>query len=339
MRNEKKLGSAVIGLGVGVQHMLAILENSHCKLLRIVDIDKQKMEVVLNSHNLSKVKKSTYEDVLCDENIHLVSIASFDDDHYKQVMLALKAKKHVFVEKPMCRTVEELREIHEAFTKSGCGVASNLVLREAPLYKHIKDLILGGKFGQLYAFDGDYLYGRMHKITDGWRKDVNDYSVMQGGGIHMIDLMMWLTNEKPIYVVSSRNKIATKNSNFRYHDFHNAVFGFESGLVGRITANFGCVHPHQHVVRIFGTHATFIYDDQGARIHWNREEENKPEILIKNPKPTSKGGLIHRFVDHIRNQDLQSSAEREFDLMSVVLATDLSNEKQLNINYLSRKIS
>ena len=30
-------------------------------------------------------------------------------------------------------------------------------------------------------------------------------------------------------------------------------FEFPSGLVGRVTANFGCVHPHQHVVRVFGT--------------------------------------------------------------------------------------
>ena len=53
-----------------------------------------------------------------------------------------------------------------------------------------------GVFGRIYAFEGDYLYGRMFKITNGWRRNIPDYSVMTGGGIHLIDLFLWLTGEK-----------------------------------------------------------------------------------------------------------------------------------------------
>jgi predicted dehydrogenase len=67
------------------------------------------------------------------------------------------------------------------------------VLRAAPLYLWLQQEVKRGSFGEIYAFNGDYLYGRLHKITMGWRKEVSNYSVMLGGGIHLVDLMVWLT--------------------------------------------------------------------------------------------------------------------------------------------------
>ena len=42
---------------------------------------------------------------------------------------------------------------------------------------------------------------------------------------------------------------------------------FPSGVIGGMTANFACVHRHQHVIRVFGTAATVISDDRGVRMH------------------------------------------------------------------------
>src|SRR6185503_7475057 len=105
---------------------------------------------------------------------------------------------------------------------------------------------------------------------------VPDYSVMAGGGVHLVDLMLWLTGQQPTTVSAVGNRIATANSRFAYDDFVTATYAFPSGLVGRITANFGCVHRHQHVVRVFGTKGTFIHDDAGARLHWTRDEARPP---------------------------------------------------------------
>src|SRR6185503_17737498 len=137
-------------------------------------------------------------------------------------------------------------------------VASNLVLRAAPLFQWLRDEVQAGAFGEVYAFDGDYLYGRLHKITQEWRSQVPDYSVMLGGGVHMVDLMLWITGERPRRVTACGNRVSTEGTAFRYHDFVAASYEFPSGMVGRITANFGSVHRHQHVVRLFGTRAPFI---------------------------------------------------------------------------------
>jgi predicted dehydrogenase len=334
--SSQRLNSAVVGLGIGAQHALGILENPQCYLSKIVDFDEEKINSFISTHNLSDVQKSSFDDAIDDKRIDFLSIASFDDCHYKQVISSLNANKHVFVEKPLCQTREQLTNIHKIFLMKECAISSNLLLRTAPLYQYIKEIISDNKLGEIYAFDGDYLYGRVHKITDGWRKDVQNYSVMEGGGIHIIDLMLWLTSQKPLTVTAQTNKIATKNSTFRYHDFHSATFSFESGLIGRITANFGCMHRHQHVVRIFGTKGTFIHDDMGARVHWSNAEDGQPEFIKKASKPNKKSELINEFVDLILKKNFKCLAQREFDLMSVVLAADeaIDKDKPLTIEYL-----
>jgi len=198
----------------------------------------------------------------------------------------------------------------------------NLVLRGAPLYQWLRQAIAAGELGEIYAIDGDYLYGRLHKITDGWRSQVADYSVMQGGGVHLVDLMLWLTGQRPVSATAAGNRIATSGTAFRGLDFMAATFQFDSGLVGRVTANFGCVHPHQHVLRVFGTRATFLHDDRGARLHSSRDPLAAVRSIDLAALPPSKGVLIPDFVASILDGASAGAAQQEFDLISVCLAAD-----------------
>jgi predicted dehydrogenase len=190
----------------------------------------------------------------------------------------------------------------------------------------LKAAVGRGEFGEVYAFDGDYLYGRLEKITDGWRSGVDDYSVMLGGGVHLVDLMLWITGQRPSSVTAVGNRVCTRDSAFRYNDFSAATFTFPGGpvgLVGRITANFGSVHRHHHVVRVFGTKATFIYDDAGARVHRSSDPNEIAERLTQPPLPGSKGALIPALVDAIRaGIDSAAKAQHDFDVISACLAAD-----------------
>lgn len=316
------LGVAVAGLGVGEQHARAYAGSPRCSLRWLYDLDRARAEQL--GDELGVEVAGSFEELLEDPSVDLISIASYDDAHAGQVMAALSADKHVFVEKPLCRSVAELRAVRSAWTQTqSCHLRSNFVLRAAPLYTWLRSFIAERRLGVIYAFDGDYLYGRLHKITDGWRKDVTDYSVMQGGGIHLIDLMLWLTGERPETVSAAGARLATEASAFRYNDFAAATYRFPSGLIGRITANFGCVHPHQHVVRVFGTAGTFIYDDRGARLQESRDPEAAVAPLDLPALPATKGDLIPDFVHAVlAGGDSASSVEHEFDVLSACLASD-----------------
>lgn len=334
----KTINVAVVGLGIGEQHVSALLSHPQANVTAVCDLDQEKIAYVLNKYQLPSAISKNFSDILNDENIHMVSLASFDDAHYEQIMSCLHHERHVFVEKPLCQNKDQLREIFSLWKKGNVGISSNLILRKAPLYVWLKEAIAGGELGEIYAIDADYLYGRLHKITQGWRANVDDYSVMTGGGIHMIDLMLRFVGQNPVSVESSVNKIATKNTAFRYPDFHTATYHFKNGVIGRITANFGCMHRHQHVLKIFGTKATFVYDDMGARIHRNRDEEGEIERISLAPKPSHKGELLLDFINNILSGDYNNHVLKEFDLMSVVMATDQSvvlDQKTTNIRYLS----
>lgn len=319
----RRLRVGVIGLGVGEQHALAYARDPRCELTALCDRSEERLaRAGLDYPDARRTPDAAA--LLADPGVDVVSIASFDDDHFEQALAALRAGKHVFCEKPLCRTLDETRALADAWRASGdTYLRSNLVLRSAPLYRWLRDQVDAEALGTLYSFDGDYLYGRLHKITEGWRRDVADYSVMLGGGIHIVDLMLWLTGERPVAVGAAGNRIATEGTTFRYTDYVAATFEFPSGLVGRVTANFACVHPHQHVVRVFGTEATFIHDDAGARLHTTRDPGAAPLLVEAAPLPPTKAELIPEFVTAIlEGEDIRSQTQHDLDVVAACVAAD-----------------
>jgi len=327
----------VVGLGVGEQHAHMYAELKSCQIKWLYDVSSEQSKGVAARVGQGEIATSL-DQILSDPDTTVVSLATFDHMHFDEVIAAFEAGKHVFVEKPLCRTLDELTTVVQSWNDNDRPhLQSNLVLREAPVYKHLKKIIQSAELGTIYAIDGDYLYGRLHKITEGWRENVPNYSVMEGGGIHMIDLMVWLADERPEVVSTVGNNISTRGTAFDYNDFMASTFEFPSGLIGRITANFGSVHRHHHVLRVFGTKGTFIYDDMGPRIHRTRDEGARAELLTMDTLPHHKGALIPGFIDSILcKQDPAPTAYREFDLISICSAADkaLANKKTVEIEYL-----
>ena len=316
----------VIGLGVGEQHLVGYRQNPKCQVGAVCDRDEQKLRIICDRYPEVRATTSS-DDLIDDPEIDLISIASQDDDHFDQLCRSLDQGKHAFVEKPLCQSFDQLKTIRQKWAHQGgrINLKSNLVLRGAPVYRWLREKVRSDDIGQVYAFDGDYLYGRLKKITGGWRADVDGYSVMEGGGIHLVDLLLWITGERPLTVHTLGNRICTQGSAFRYDDYAAATFRFSSGMIGRITANFGCVHGHQHVVRVFGTKGTFLHDDQGARYQARRDPAPPAQSLPYATLPPSKHVLIGEFVDTVltygnSNEDTQT----EFDVMSVCIASDKS---------------
>ena len=322
------IGVAVTGLGVGEQHARAYAADKRAKVLWLHDLDTARAERLAPAFPGSRVAPS-YEVLLADPAVKAVSIASFDAAHFGQARDALRAGKHVFVEKPLCTTLTELAELKALAKKGNLKVGGNLVLRTAPAYLGLRKRIQDGELGKLYAFDGDYLYGRLHKITEGWRKGEADYSVMLGGGIHLVDLLLWLTDERPKTASAAGNRISTAGTGFRYDDYRAATLEFESGLVARISANFGSVHAHQHVLRVFGTKATFLYDDAGARLHVSRDPAIAARRIGEAALPAGKGGLIAPFLDAIGGAPGYDAVTQSFfDGIAICLACDRAAEQR-----------
>ena len=66
-----------------------------------------------------RTASTDYKQILDDKDVHVVLITSRNQQHAPQAIAALKAGKHVFVEKPMALTEKECRDLLDAREKSG----------------------------------------------------------------------------------------------------------------------------------------------------------------------------------------------------------------------------
>ena len=76
---------------------------------------------------------------------------------------------------------------------------------------------------EIFYIEGDYIWGRKEKLI-GWRSSIKNYSATLGAGIHLIDLIIWILNDKPKSVISFGNKIGTKDSKFKKKSFVINIF-------------------------------------------------------------------------------------------------------------------
>jgi predicted dehydrogenase len=289
----------IIGLGVGEEHIAGYRRADGCEVVAICDLSAQRRAEVAERHPDLPVTEDA-DALLDDQSIDVVSIASYDDFHASQVKRALRNGKHVFVEKPLCLEETDAREIHLLLgERRELRLSCNLPLRASPRFREARRLLRDGELGRLYYIEGDYDYGRLWKLTEGWRGDLERYSVFLGGGVHIVDLIGWMTDERVVRVSASGNRVATEGTKFRFEDLVVALLELESGVVAKVSANFACVHPHFHGFKLFGTEATFI-NGLGDATVWRQGRDGPERSSVDAPYPgVGKGDLIPSFIDSI----------------------------------------
>ena len=128
----------------------------------------------------------------------------------------LDAGLHVFVEKPLCLFEEELNDIVIQLRRlPNLRLSSNLILRKTPRFIELRERLQNEAMGVPYYWEGDYDYGRLHKITEGWRGQIPYYSVVHGGAVHLLDLIWWLSGKQVSSLSAFGNRITTKKSEFK----------------------------------------------------------------------------------------------------------------------------
>lgn len=317
------LRAAVIGLGVGEQHVLGFQRAEAVEVVALCDKDPAKLEMARRTYPQCRLFESA-EELIAHGGIDVLSIASNDDHHAAQVIAALDNGMHVFCEKPLCTREEDLRAIQAALVRnSGLRLSTNTVLRASPRFVDLKRRVVGEQLGRLYYLEADYNYGRLHKLGEGWRGEILDYSVMLGGGVHMVDLALWLTGRRVVEVVARGNKICSEGYPFHTPDMVVALLTFDDGTLAKITANFGCVFPHFHRFLAYGTKATFENGAGPARLYRSRDKDEAPEWLDSDYPGVRKGDLLPPFIDAIRGHGRPVVDEAEVvAMMSVCFAID-----------------
>jgi predicted dehydrogenase len=105
----------------------------------------------------SPARYNDYHDLLRDKNVDAVFIMTPEHLHHDITIAALRAGKHVYLEKPMTHTIEEGLNLVREWKESGKIVQVGTQLRSLSLYKKAKDLVQRGMIGEVhYARAYDY---------------------------------------------------------------------------------------------------------------------------------------------------------------------------------------
>ena len=163
-----------------------------------------------------------YEEVLADPEVDVVVIANRHQHHAPQALAALRAGKHVFLEKPMALTEEECRSLWKAVDETGRHLAVGFNRRFAPLYREMKRQ-LGRRTSPAVVscrvnspvFSGSH-----------WSADPSIGGAILGEACHFVDLIYWLLGSEPVSVwafslpATGRDPIGPNNiaSSFRFAD-------------------------------------------------------------------------------------------------------------------------
>lgn len=227
---------------------------------------------------------SNYKDIINDNNIDLVVIATPHDTHAKLVMEALKNNKSVYVEKPLCTNLQELKTIKKLFEISGkhlfVGLNRKFSSHIVNLQKKIKGSI---NFYEYYVNAGEV------EIFEEIDETYKSNNRIIGEAIHFVDTLQFLENSKINDITIKNNNLYDLNSNFSI----NIVFDSGSMAVINYVTNGTKRYPKE-ILRI--TSGKHIYELVNY-LKINKDYKRNSKLHLKQDKGFVKQYLhLHQII-------------------------------------------
>ena len=331
-----KIFAGIIGMGIGQKHLEAIENYMSSKVLIICEKNIQKLKLLKKKYP-QKIVTNNENLIFSNPKINLVSIASYDNFHFDQILKCFRYKKNFIVEKPMCLNLKQLKKINFLLKKNkNIKMISNMVLRTNSLFSYFKNNI---EKKNIFYIEADYMWGRFYKLFQ-WRSKVKEYSLTLGAAIHIFDLIIWMIGEKPISVFASGNDISTQRSAFKKKSFVIYLLKFKKDLLVKVTVNASAPYNHFHEIKIFQKNKTLINNLNGPISIKRHQKTNLITKINKHyPDKKNRKKLIRNFIDYLlKNKSKCPISHRDqIDLMSICFYSDksLKDNKELKISYLN----
>lgn len=233
-----KIKFAVIGCGhIGKRHAEMIQRNDESTLMALVDIKPQE-NLGIDQYNVPFF--SSIEALLSSEIIHdidVINIASPNGFHSEHALLALDAKKHVVIEKPMALNKQDAEKVIFKALHVHKQVFAVMQNRYSPPSIWIKELIDSEHLGKIFMVQLNCYWNRDDRYykKDSWhgKKDLDGGTLFTQFS-HFIDLMYWLFGDIM--------NINSKFTNFNHSQL--TEFKEDSGIINFdfVNGGIGCMN-------------------------------------------------------------------------------------------------
>jgi predicted dehydrogenase len=152
-REALPIGLAVVGAGYwGPNLVRTALATPALRLRWLCDQDPERAGAVLGSHSTVRAT-SSYEQILGDQEVAAVAIATPAGTHFELAAAALAAGKHVQVEKPLTASVGEAEKLIALAHELQLVLMCDHTYCYTPAVRHVRELVRGGSIGDVQFVD------------------------------------------------------------------------------------------------------------------------------------------------------------------------------------------
>ena len=225
----KKIKYGVIGLGwFGEKHLEALAGLPHVELHSLCTRSTTRLQEVGQTFGV-KNQFTDFNQMLADPELEAVSVVTMWDQHTLPAVAALRAGKHVFLEKPMASTVADCDTIVDEAKRAKGFFMVGHICRFNPRYAAAKQEIAAGKIGKIVS-----LYARRNLPASVGAQVLPKIGPIIGDGVHDTDLMLWYTGAKIVSAYAqtvSIRKLANPDLGW-------TMYRFDSGAIGVLEDNW-----------------------------------------------------------------------------------------------------
>jgi predicted dehydrogenase len=244
---DRIVGIGVVGYGYWGPNLVRNFSNCESSsVIRVSDLDPAKLAVSKRLHP-AIATTSDFRDLLRDPKIDAVAIATPVHTHYELALAALRAGKHVFVEKPLAPTSDQVRRLIEEAERRNLVLMVDHTFLYTPAVQKIRQLVHEGSLGEIYYYDS---------IRSSLGLFQNDVNVIWDLAVHDMSIIQYILNEKPVAVSAT----GSCHVNGAPENMAHITLFFQSSCVAHVSVNW--LSPIKvRQTFIGGSRKMIVYDD------------------------------------------------------------------------------
>jgi len=289
-----KLGACIVGCGgIAKLHAEGFRRDGGVTLYGC-DVDISRAEALMAEFGGAGVFED-YHEVLEREDIQVVDICLPHHLHREVAVAALRAGKHVLLEKPIADTLEAADAILEAAREApGKFMVAECWRFYRPAAK-AAELIAQGALGEPFFVQANSL---AFHVPPTWRRRLPE---MGGGafldrGIHFVHMAVWLGGGRVEAVFARTTHRSVPQMEGEDSGF--AMLDFASGMTGQVNVSWGTVSPPSlPTIAAFGSEGT-VYDMGG--LYFVRKGEEPRKVAEQNLEPLMIPEEVAHFLSCVR---------------------------------------
>ena len=344
-----RLAYGLIGAGGRGRYLSTVFQKLGAECVAIAEVYEPNLEKAKADAPNAKTYLE-YRDLLGQQGIDAVVVATPDHQHAPNLLAALQAKKDVYLEKPMSHSLEESKKMVDAVRKAKQIVQIGMQRRSAPMVRKAKEMVDSGILGKIAMVKPLWNWNVARPLNDtplpgklDWDRFLGpakkrelqpmrfrswrlfwDYSGgnMTDQGTHLMDVVQWFTNSGTPRSAISYGQIA-KSEGSEVPDVFCAVFEYPK-MMATWTLNYTNSYDNGWSIQFQGDEGTMIIDEAGVRVWkepWRDVANREPVHKVEAPVPVE--AHIQNFLDCVKSRQ-QPNAPVEVGA-SAVAAPHLAN--------------